>query len=334
MVKVLLLEDDANYREIIERVIQRNYSYAVKSVATERQAWEELTRETFDLVLLDLNIDGKRCWETLKRAVRHPGKPVAIVFSCEDTRGNADYALSHGAYTFLSKPFNFLRFKTTIDAALSAKHRLTPEKPAIPEGGDDPPIASPEGEGVRSGDCVTVDCPGTAPESDVVGGNSPRYFRVRLKEEFERTLRYKRPLTLALLALNGPEEPEKPRRAPHGSPALVYAQRAIRSAFRRTDILASCGKNEFSMLMPETRSDQVLMRISDLRDKLQRDLTRGGEEMTGISVWVGMASLPTGASAKSPIRHVRSPEDFFRMARLALFQARLNGTSPVTIFDA
>ena len=75
------------------------------------QAWEELSKEDFDLVLLDLYIDGRRCWETLKRVVSHPAKPVAIVLSCEDTQGNADHAVSLGAYAFLSKPINFLRLE-------------------------------------------------------------------------------------------------------------------------------------------------------------------------------------------------------------------------------
>ena len=150
MAKVLLLEDDSNYRGIIERVIHRNYSFAVKSVATESQAWEELSKENFDLVLLDLNIDGRRCWETLKRAVRHPDKPVAIVFSCEDTKGNADYAVSHGAYTFLCQALQFRPIlKSTIDSALGAKRRGTQEKPVIPEGGGDPPPNVP-----RGGECA------------------------------------------------------------------------------------------------------------------------------------------------------------------------------------
>jgi hypothetical protein len=71
---------------------------------------------------------------------------------------------------------------------------------------------------------------------DAEGADSPAYFRVRLKEEFERTLRYKRPLTLALLALEDLEEPGKPGRAPHESPALAYVPRAIRTALRRTDL--------------------------------------------------------------------------------------------------
>jgi len=118
MGKILLLEDDPQYREIIERVFLRCSPHPIKSVATEIQAWEELSKEDFDLVLLDLNIDGRRCWETLKRVVSHPGKPIAIVLSCEDTRMNVDIAVSLGAFAFLSKPLNFVRLKMTIDSAL------------------------------------------------------------------------------------------------------------------------------------------------------------------------------------------------------------------------
>ncbi len=121
MVKILLLEDDRHYREIVKRLLLGSYPYAVTSVATELQAWEELSNGEFDLVLLDLYIEGRRCWDTLKRTVEHPGKPVAIVFSCEDTEGNADQAVMRGAFAFLSKPFDFVQFRRTIDSALHAR---------------------------------------------------------------------------------------------------------------------------------------------------------------------------------------------------------------------
>ncbi len=118
MAKILLLEDDSHYSGIIERVLSRSYSCPITSVATEMQAQEELSKEDFDLVLLDLYIDGMRCWETLRRVVSHPGKPIAIVLSCEDTRMNEEIAVSLGAFAFLSKPINFVRLKMTIDSAL------------------------------------------------------------------------------------------------------------------------------------------------------------------------------------------------------------------------
>jgi DNA-binding NtrC family response regulator len=126
MGKILLLEDDPHYREIIERVLLRWYPSTITSTATEMQAWEELSKEDFALVLLDLYIDGRSCWETLKRVVSHPAKPIAIVLSCEDTQGNADHAVSLGAYSFLSKPIDFVRLKTTIDLALGTEKRDAP----------------------------------------------------------------------------------------------------------------------------------------------------------------------------------------------------------------
>jgi len=140
MGKILLLEDDSHYRGIIERVLSRNFPCTVTSVATEMQAREELSKEDFDLVLLDLYIDGRRCWETLKRVVSHPAKPVAIILSCEDTQANSDRAVSLGAYAFLSKPINFLRLKMTIDSVLRMEKRdasitsETPEKGPPPVG--------------------------------------------------------------------------------------------------------------------------------------------------------------------------------------------------------
>jgi DNA-binding NtrC family response regulator len=114
------------------------YPNLVKSVPTELQAWEELSKEDFDLVLLDLYIDGRRCWETLRRVVSHPGKPIAIVLSCEDTRMNADIAVSLGAYAFLSKPVDFLRLKMTIDSAFRAEKRDASSSSETPEEGSPP----------------------------------------------------------------------------------------------------------------------------------------------------------------------------------------------------
>jgi diguanylate cyclase (GGDEF)-like protein len=165
------------------------------------------------------------------------------------------------------------------------------------------------------------------------GSDSSAYFRIRLKEEFERSLRYKKQLTLALLAIIDDEKATISRGAQLGEPVPADPSRAIRMAFRRTDVIATCGENEFSVLMPETRSDQVFTRISDLRDKMQKDLSPRGEEKSGVSVRIGVASLPIRSSAKSTRRPIRSSEEFFRMARLALFHARLNENRPVAVFD-
>jgi diguanylate cyclase (GGDEF)-like protein len=120
MAKLLVIDDDSHFRGIIERIILRNYNYSVTTVASEEEAWEELSRSSYDLVLLDLFIDGRKSWDTLRRIRVLPSPPVVIVISCEDLPTNAEYARRLGAADFVPKPIDFVRFKAAMDAALGA----------------------------------------------------------------------------------------------------------------------------------------------------------------------------------------------------------------------
>lgn len=143
MIRILLVDDDPRYRAIIERLLLRFGHFAVTSASTEMQARKALERENFDLVLLDLYIDGRKSWETLQRAAAHPGKPVPILFSGEDTPGNADRAASLGAYAFLAKPFDFARLIATVDSALGSRIRNIPDTGTDARPGNAPSGGSP-----------------------------------------------------------------------------------------------------------------------------------------------------------------------------------------------
>lgn len=121
MAKVLVIDDDSHFRGIIERIILRSYTYSVKSVAGEKEAWEDLSKDTYDLVMLDLYIDGKKSWDTLKRIKALPSAPVVIMISCEDLAENAEYSKALGAVDFVPKPIDFARLKSSVDAALQLR---------------------------------------------------------------------------------------------------------------------------------------------------------------------------------------------------------------------
>jgi len=118
---ILVVDDDSHFREIIERVIRRSHACSVNTAATEAEAWEQVTQGPCDLVLLDLYIDGKKSWDTLKRIGSLPDAPPVILVSCEDTKENLEYAKSLGVVDFLPKPIDFARLKSTVDAALLKK---------------------------------------------------------------------------------------------------------------------------------------------------------------------------------------------------------------------
>jgi PleD family two-component response regulator len=282
--------------------------FRVKEAASGPAALDTIRKEAVDIVLLELNESAPDAMESCRflqgNRDEMMGIPVLAVTGLHEKAVLA--ALRAGADDFFEGPLEgkLLGEKVMAHVRLRKEYERRLDK-GMALGFRDSPAASA----------------------------IPAYFRMRLKEEFERSQRYKKQLTLALMAIIDGETGTNSRGAQLEEPLPPDPARAIRVAFRRTDIFAQCGENEFSVLMPETRSDQVFTRISDLKEKIRKDLSRGGGEKPGVDVRIGMASLPIRSSENSTIRMIRSPEEFFRMARLALFHARLNENRPVALFD-
>src|SRR3989304_5241655 len=128
MANVLVIDDDSHFRGIIERIILRSYTYSVKSVANEEEAREELSKDSYDLVLLDLYIDGKKSWDILKRIKAMPSAPAVIMISCENLAENAEHAKVLGAADFVPKPLDFAQLKVSVDAALDWMEKSRPSR--------------------------------------------------------------------------------------------------------------------------------------------------------------------------------------------------------------
>lgn len=115
--KILVAEDDVPLADFLQQRLQQE-QFAVQ-IATKRGEAEQLALEhPFDLVLLDLNLDGATGLDTLRiiRA-RKPDLPVMLLTSTgvleERIRG-----LDAGADDYLSKPFAFAELAARIRALL------------------------------------------------------------------------------------------------------------------------------------------------------------------------------------------------------------------------
>lgn len=167
MARVLVIDDDSHFRGIIERIVLRSYAYSVRSVASEEEAWEELSKGSYDLILLDLYLDGRKSWDTLRRIRMLARPPTVIVISCEDIPENVEYAKALGASDFVSKPIDTARLKISVDAAIDRRGRdprMRRDGNAAWEGG------APEIRLLVSGDPVA--------RSEAIPALAPRRFRV------------------------------------------------------------------------------------------------------------------------------------------------------------
>ena len=447
MAKVLVVDDDSHFRGILERIILRSYTYSVKTASTEEEAWEELSKSPYDLVLLDLYIDGKKSWDSLKRIRDLSSPPAVVMISCESTKENAEYARALGALDFVPKPIDFARFKVTVDGAIGSKQKAKParrigdvaERPGgieemrilivAAETSDRKAIGNPLGkagfrtleaetpgkalevvqrepvdavlvgfqgereraaekckairegaEGLRrlpmiavtdassetilaslkagADDYITVpfdplilagkveahvrlrreydlrleEVVALCVKDALTGSYNHAYFKARLNEEFHRSQRYKRNLSLAILGLDNLEKMKAAFGPPAGNRILSEASQVIRSAIRSSDVVARSGEAEFALILPEATSEKILSKADMVRSKVEERISLIDDRKTDLTCSVGLASMEVLPPGGTKPDQVKSAEDLLGMASMALTRARGSGAGRVEVF--
>jgi CheY-like chemotaxis protein len=124
MARILIVEDDAAQRFLIEMMLRRVH-YDVACAANGDEALRILTVDSdFDAILSDLQMPGMDGGDFLGALAEHyPHLPV-IVMTVHAGSEWADDALQHGAAACLPKPFFTPDLFNTLDAVLHGNRYL------------------------------------------------------------------------------------------------------------------------------------------------------------------------------------------------------------------
>jgi DNA-binding response OmpR family regulator len=117
--RILVVDDQQEILDITALVLQ-GAGYATETARSGEEALERLTREPFDLVLLDINMPGMDGWETLRllRADDDLQQPLVIMFSVKGEISDRVHSLQEGASGYISKPYEVDGLLERIDQAL------------------------------------------------------------------------------------------------------------------------------------------------------------------------------------------------------------------------
>jgi len=118
--RVLIIEDDANMRDMLVVSLQRR-GYEAEGADGATSALAALAQAKFDVVVTDINMRGTGGIELCQQlAQSHPELPVIVItaFGSMDT---AIAALRAGATDFLPKPFELEAFAAAVEKALEPK---------------------------------------------------------------------------------------------------------------------------------------------------------------------------------------------------------------------
>ncbi len=121
MAKVLVVDDDASLRRILEYNLAEE-GHGVAVAGSGEEALGLLQKGRFDLVLTDIKMPGMDGMDLLRRIKAVAPDTQVIVLTAFGTIEMAVEAMKAGAFEYLTKPFNRDELKLTARKALRIKH--------------------------------------------------------------------------------------------------------------------------------------------------------------------------------------------------------------------
>jgi diguanylate cyclase (GGDEF)-like protein len=143
-----------------------------------------------------------------------------------------------------------------------------------------------------------------------------RALEGRFAEEFARALRFRHPLSVLALDLDGLKEVNDREGHRRGDAALRATALALRAGCRITDVAARWGGDEFAVLAPVTTLDEALGLAERIRG------TAASESRGGLTVSIGVVSLDLDHPPADP-------EVLLSRADAALYAAKALGRNRV-----
>ncbi|HXX99797.1 MAG TPA: sigma-54 dependent transcriptional regulator, partial [Candidatus Limnocylindrales bacterium] len=103
--KLLIVDDEEGIRESLASIL-RDERYSVETVASAEDAIERISKNDFQVVLLDIWLPGIDGMEALSRIQALPRPPAVIMISGHGSIETAVRATKLGAYDFIEKPLS------------------------------------------------------------------------------------------------------------------------------------------------------------------------------------------------------------------------------------
>jgi two-component system, OmpR family, KDP operon response regulator KdpE len=121
--RILVVDDDPQIRRVMKATLTSR-GYEVSDSRTGEEALDKLRSETFDLVLLDMNMPGTGGIETCG-LIRSTSDIAIIMLTVSNTEKDKVEALDAGADDYVTKPFSMPELLARIRATL----RRLPQAP-------------------------------------------------------------------------------------------------------------------------------------------------------------------------------------------------------------
>ena len=117
---VLVIEDSPTMRQLLTLALRRIPGLTFVEAANGAEALQQLSTQTFDLILLDLNMPVMGGFAFLENVANTPQRPPIIVITTEGDEGDRARAKQLGVVGYVTKPVRGPDLAAAVTSALGA----------------------------------------------------------------------------------------------------------------------------------------------------------------------------------------------------------------------
>jgi two-component system, cell cycle response regulator len=271
-VRVLLVEDDEDDYVLTRALLAEGFGARVSLVwaSTRAAGLERLTHDTFDVALLDYNLGSETGVDVLREARARGCRTPIIMLTGQDDRATDLNAMHAGAADYLVKGRVTGEMLERAIRYARERHRLLEEISAL------------------------------SLTDELTGLHNRRAFMTMADQRLQLLERTGSTCLLVFADVDGLKAANDTIGHEAGDRLLVDAARALEAAFRRSDLVARIGGDEFIVLADGASEVDV----QSLLAKVQKQIDiRNGKAEPGapcLSISVGALSFSAGQATRLP----------------------------------
>lgn len=268
--RILMIEDDIFLKKTVARILEKNGLHFFDA-GTIEEALQMMKEDTFDLIILDLNLPDKTGYDLLEELEENTRPPI-IICSSDSKKENYPIAFRMGADDYMEKPLDMQELLIRIKALLRIQQKLAMAK-----------FAS-----------------NTDEMTELHNGRSFKNYFDELIEESRNEGKHFAVLSIDINSLK-PVNDEFGHAS--GDVLIKSTADAIRKCAPENGFCARIGGDEFAVLIPDAGLMQTEEFIYRLRKSLPSYRFNAKNKEIEPSVSIGYSFFPENGNTKEELLH-------------------------------
>ena len=294
--KILIVEDDAVVSKLMYEFLSRSGYQAIITHSAE-EAEKILQEEEIQLILTDIKLPGTDGITFTKNVKKQYNLDVIIT-----TGYSAEYfyedAINNGASDLIFKPIRLNELMLRINRVIRERSLIN-ERDKMIERLKKLSIRDPLTELYNS-----------------------RHFFAQLEDEIHRSERYLHPLSLIFIDIDNFKAINDTYGHMVGDQALLLIAKKMQTSLRSQDTAYRFAGDEFTIILPETTSDNAKFVADRIRSEMEKDsLVVLEQEITKITLSLGIAEYQRN----------EKKEQFVHRADVTMYEAKKRGGNNIAV---